>query len=190
MCIDFNKIEALKEALEVYQGKPIVNSVSGEGRSLEEVLPLVKEYGTAVIALTLDDNGIPKGSDERVAIAHKIVERAESLGISREDVIIDGLALTIGSDSGAGLVTLETIDKVHKTLGVNQTLGASNISFGLPDRILLNRIFLAMAISMGVTCPTVDVAKVRSAVMAADLALGRDRFALRYIQDYRRRQAD
>jgi 5-methyltetrahydrofolate--homocysteine methyltransferase len=190
LCIDFNKIEALKEALEVYQGKPIVNSVSGEERSLEEVLPLVKEYGTAVIALTLDDNGIPKGSDERVAIAHKIVERAESLGISREDVIIDGLALTIGSDSGAGLVTLETIDKVHKTLGVNQTLGASNISFGLPDRILLNRIFLAMAISMGVTCPTVDVAKVRSAVLAADLALGRDRFALRYIQDYRRRQAD
>lgn len=188
LCIDFNKIEALKEALRVYEGKPIVNSVSGEERSLDEVLPLVKAHGAAVIALTLDDDGIPKDSDRRVAIAHKIVERAQSLGIPREDVIIDGLALTIGSESRAGLITLETIDKVHKTLGVNQTLGASNISFGLPDRSLLNQIFLALAIVAGVTCPTVDAAKVRSAVLAADLALGRDRFALRYIEDYRKRQ--
>jgi 5-methyltetrahydrofolate--homocysteine methyltransferase len=163
-----------------------VNSVSGEERSLNEVLPLVKEYGTAVIGLTLDDEGVPKEADRRVAIAHKIIERAESLGIPREDVIIDGLALTIGSDSNAGMVTLETIRKVRDKLRVNQTLGASNISFGLPKRSILNQAFLAIAIAAGLTCPTVDVAKVRSAILATDLALGRDRYARRYIQDYRK----
>jgi 5-methyltetrahydrofolate--homocysteine methyltransferase len=188
--IDFNKIEALKEALKVYVGKPIVNSVTGEERSLDEVLPLVKEHGAAVIGLTFDERGIPKDSDHRLAIAHKIVERAESTGISREDVIIDSLALTIGSDSRSALVTLETIRKVKRELGVNQTLGASNISFGLPNRSLLNQTFLAIAIVAGVTCPTVDAAKVRSAVLATDLILGRDRFALRYIEDYRKGQSN
>lgn len=186
LCIDINNPAALREVLKIYPGKPIVNSVSGEERSLNEVLPLVKEYGTAVIGLTLDDEGIPKEADRRVAIAHKIIERAESLGIPREDVIIDGLALTIGSDSNAGMVTLETIRKVRDKLGVNQTLGASNISFGLPKRSLLNQTFLAIAIAAGLTCPTVDVAKVRSAILATDLALGRDRYARRYIQDYRK----
>ncbi len=188
LCIDFNKIEALKEALTVYVGKPIVNSVTGEERSLEEVLSLVREHRAAVIGLTLDEKGIPKDADHRVAIAYRIVERAESMGIPRADVIIDSLALTIGSDSRAGLVTLETIIKVKKALGVNQTLGASNISFGLPNRSLLNQTFLAIAISAGVTCPTVHAAKVRSGVLATDLILGRDRFALRYIEDYRKGQ--
>jgi 5-methyltetrahydrofolate--homocysteine methyltransferase len=186
LCIDINNPAALREVLKIYPGKPIVNSVSGEERSLNEVLPLVKEYGTAVIGLTLDDEGVPKEADRRVAIAHKIIERAESLGIPREDVIIDGLALTIGSDSNAGMVTLETIRKVRDKLGVNQTLGASNISFGLPKRSILNQAFLAIAIAAGLTCPTVDVAKVRSAILATDLALGRDRYARRYIQDYRK----
>lgn len=186
LCIDINNPAALREVLKIYPGKPIVNSVSGEERSLNEVLPLVKEYGTAVIGLTLDDEGIPKEADRRVAIAHKIIERAESLGIPREDVIIDGLALTIGSDSNAGMLTLETIRKVRDKLGVNQTLGASNISFGLPKRSLLNQTFLAIAIAAGLTCPTVDVAKVRSTILATDLALGRDRYARRYIQDYRK----
>lgn len=186
LCIDINNPAALREVLKIYPGKPIVNSVSGDERSLNEVLPLVKEYGTAVIGLTLDDEGIPKEADRRVAIAHKIIERAESLGIPREDVIIDGLALTIGSDGNAGMVTLETIRKVRDKLGVNQTLGASNISFGLPKRSLLNQTFLAIAIAAGLTCPTVDVAKVRSAILATDLALGRDRYARRYIQDYRK----
>ncbi len=186
LCIDINNPAALREVLEIYPGKPIVNSVSGDERSLNEVLPLVKEYGTAVIGLTLDDEGVPKEADRRVAIAHKIIERAESFGIPREDVIIDGLALTIGSDSNAGMVTLETIRKVRDKLRVNQTLGASNISFGLPKRSILNQAFLAIAIAAGLTCPTVDVAKVRSAILATDLALGRDRYARRYIQDYRK----
>lgn len=189
LCIDINNPAALKEALQIYQGKPLVNSVSGEDASLHEILPLVKEYGTAVIGLTLDDEGIPKEADRRVEIAHKIVAKAEEYGIPREDVIIDSLALTIGSDSNAGLVTLETIRKVKEQLGVNQTLGASNISFGLPNRRLLNQAFLAIAIASGLTCPTVNVDHVRSTVRAADLSLGRDRFAMRYIQDFRKEQS-
>jgi 5-methyltetrahydrofolate--homocysteine methyltransferase len=190
LCIDINNPLALKEALKVYKGKPIVNSVTGEEDSLNAILPLVKEYGTAVIGLTIDDEGIPKEPDRRVAIAHKIVERAEALEIPPEDVIIDCLALTLGADSNAGLVTLEAIRKVKEELAVNQTLGASNISFGLPDRTLVNLTFLAMAIASGVTCPTVDVAKVRPAVLSIDLILGRDRFAQRFIKDYRQRRSD
>ena len=189
LCIDINNPVALKEALKVYEGKPIVNSVTGEENSLNQILPLVKEYGAAVIGLTIDEEGIPKESDRRVAIAHKIIERAESLGIPAGDVIIDCLALTLGADSNAGLVTLEAIRKVKEELGVNQTLGSSNISFGLPDRNLVNHTFLAMAISSGVTCPTVDVAKVRPAVLSIDLTLGRDRYAQRYMRDFRQRNS-
>jgi 5-methyltetrahydrofolate--homocysteine methyltransferase len=189
LCIDINNPVALKEALKVYEGKPIVNSVTGEENSLNQILPLVKEYGAAVIGLTIDEEGIPKDPNRRVAIAHKIVERAESLEIPPEDVIIDCLALTVGADSNTGLVTLEAIRKVKEELGVNQTLGASNISFGLPDRNLVNHTFLAMAISSGVTCPTVDVAKVRPAVLSIDLILGRDRYAQRYMRDFRQRKS-
>jgi len=188
LCIDINNPAALKEALKVNKGRPIVNSVTGEEKSLNEILPLVREYGAAVIGLTIDDDGIPKDSDRRVAIAHKIIERARSLGIPPEDVIIDCLALTLGADSNAGTVTLEAIRKVTEELGVNQTLGASNISFGLPDRVLVNHTFLALAIWSGVTCPTVDVAKVRPAVLSIDLVLGRDRFAQRYIREFRQRK--
>jgi len=190
LCIDINNPAALRETLKVYKGKPIVNSVTGEERSLNEILPLVKEYGTAVIGLTIDDEGIPKESDRRLAIAHKIVERAASLKIPTEDVIIDCLALSLGVDSNAGLVTLDALRKVKAELGVNQTLGASNISFGLPDRNRVNHAFLALAIAAGVTCPTVDAARVRPAVLAADLILGRDRFAQRYTGDFRQRRSD
>jgi 5-methyltetrahydrofolate--homocysteine methyltransferase len=189
LCIDINHPGALEGALRVYTGKPIINSVTGEESSLNQILPLVKEHGAAVIGLTLDDEGIPKEADRRVAIASKIIERAASLGIPAEDVIIDCLALSLGADSKAGWVALEAIRKVKAELGVNQTLGASNISFGLPDRNLVNHTFLAMAISSGVTCPTVDVARVRPAVLAADMILGRDRFAQRYMRDFRQRRS-
>nr|MBC7245623.1 dihydropteroate synthase [Chloroflexota bacterium] len=188
LCLDSDNPRALAAALEVYRGKPIINSVSGQEQSLREVLPLVKEYGAAVIGLTMDDEGIPKDADRRVSIAHKIVARAEALGIPREDVIIDCLALTVATDNRVALVTLEAVRRVKAELGVNQTLGASNISFGLPDRDILNSAFLAMAIAAGVTCPTVDVAKVRPAVLATDLLLGRDEYAMRYIRAYRQRQ--
>ena len=187
LCIDFNHPGALKEALKAYKGKPVVNSVTGEESSLKEVLPLVKKYGAAVIGLTLDESGIPKDPGQRLAIARKIVERASSLGIPPEDVIIDCLALTVGADSRAALTTLEAARNVKAELGVNQTMGASNISFGLPERNLINHSFLALALSSGVTCPTVDAARVRPAVLSIDLLLGRDRFAQRYLRTLRQR---
>ena len=188
LSLDSDNPKSLEAALKIYQGKPIINSVTGQERSLNEVLPLVKEYGAVVIGLTMDDEGIPMDSDRRVAIAHKIIGKAEALDIPREDIIIDCLVLTIATDSGAGLVTLRAIRKVKAELGVNQTLGASNISYGLPDRDVLNGAFLALAIAAGVTCPTVDVARVHQAVRATDLLLGRDGYAQRYIKAYRQRQ--
>ncbi len=188
LSIDINNPKALKAALEVYDGKPIVNSVTGGEASLNTILPLVKEYDTAVIGLTMDDNGIPKEPGARLEIAGKIIERAETFGIPREDIIIDCLALTVGADDHAALATIEAIKKVRDQLGVNQTLGASNISFGLPDRDIVNHAFLAIAIQAGVTCPTVDVAKVCPAVLATDLLLGRDRFAQRFLRDCNRRK--
>jgi 5-methyltetrahydrofolate--homocysteine methyltransferase len=187
LCIDFNHPGALKKALKVYKGKPIVNSVTGEEDSLNEVLPLVKEYGAAVVGLTLDESGIPKDPGQRLAVACKILERAGSLGIRPEDVIIDCLALTVGADSHAALTTLEAVRRVKEELDVNQTLGASNISFGLPERSVINHSFLTLAISEGVTCPTVDAAKVRPAILSIDLLLGRDRFAQRYLKNFRQR---
>lgn len=188
LCLDSADPEALEAALKVCQGKPLINSVSGEEHSLEKILPLVKEYGAAVIGLTIDDEGIPDDSERRVAIAHRIVARAESLNIPREDIIIDCLALTVGANTRAGLVTIEAIRRIKAELGVNQTLGASNVSFGMPDRDLLISAFLSIAIAAGVTCPVVDVARARPAILSADLILGRDEHALRYIKAYRQRQ--
>ncbi len=187
--LDSDNPKALEAALKVYRGKPIINSVSGQEKSLDEVLPLVKEYGAAVVALTVDDEGIPKDADRRVAIAHKIIDRAEALGIPREDIIIDCLVLAVVTENNAGLVTLEAVQRVKEELDINQTMGASNISFGLPERTIINRAFLALSISAGITCPYVNAAEVSRSVMAADLVLGRDRFGRRFVTDYRRRNA-
>ena len=188
LSIDTDDPEALAAALKVYRGKAIINSVNGQEDRLERVLPLAKQYGAAVIGLTMDAEGIPQDAERRVAIAGKILERAAGLGIPTEDIIIDGLALTVAADSKAAWVTLETIRRVHDTFGVNQTLGASNVSFGLPERDVLNWAFLAMAIAAGVTCPVVNVKRARPAVLAVDLLLGRDEYAMRYIKAYRQRQ--
>ena len=192
VCIDSPNVEALRAALEVHkelapEGKPLINSVSGEEARLEQVLPLVAEYKAAVIGLVMDDDGIPPTAEKRLAVARKIVERAEAMGIPREDVVIDCLALTVGADSRAGLTTLEAIRMVREELGVNMTLGASNVSFGLPERGVINRAFLAVAIQSGVNCPIVDPAKVRPTILAADLILGRDEYSMRYIKGYRER---
>jgi len=189
LCLDCANPKALVAALKVYKGKPLINSVTGEEQSLAKILPLVREYGTAVIGLTQGDDGIPSEPEQRVAIAQKIVERAEAAGIPGEDVIIDCLSLTVGADTRAGLVTIESIQRVKAELGVNMTMGASNISFGLPDRTLLNSAFLAIIIAAGVTCPIVNVAKIRPIVLAADLVLGHDKRARRYTEAYRQRQA-
>jgi 5-methyltetrahydrofolate--homocysteine methyltransferase len=188
LCLDSRNIKALEAALAVCPGRPIVNSVTGEESSLEEVLPLVKRYGVPVIGLTLDEKGIPAEASARVEIAHRIVERAEALGIPREDVIIDCLTLSLGANVKAGLGTLEATRRVMTELGVNQTQGASNISHGLPNRPILTGAYLAMAIEAGLTCPTVDVALVRQAVLAADLVLGRDNYAMRFISAFREAQ--
>lgn len=189
LCIDSANAEALRAALKIYKGKPLINSVSGEEKSLERVLPLVKEYGAAVVGLTQDDNGIPKDATTRIAIAEKIVNRAEQMGIPGEDVVIDCLALAVGADPNSAVTAIETIRTIKERLGVNMTLGASNISFGMPDRLLINHAYLAMVITAGVTCPVVDVAKVRPAVLAVDLLLNKDKRARRYIQAYRQREA-
>jgi 5-methyltetrahydrofolate--homocysteine methyltransferase len=188
LCIDSRKVKALAAALAVCPGRPIVNSVTGEEASLEEILPLVKEYGLPVIALTLDEKGIPAEASARLEIAHKIIERAEALGIPREDIIIDTLTLSLGANVKAGLSTLEATRRVRDELGVNQTQGCSNISHGLPNRPVLTGAYLAMAIEAGLTCPTVDVALVRLAVLSADLVLGRDNYAMRFISAFREQQ--
>lgn len=188
LCLDSTNHEALEAALKVYKGKPLINSVTGEEHSLAKILPMVKEYGAAVIGLVQDNEGIPNNTEGRVAIAHKIVEQAEAAGISREDVIIDCLAFAIGADASSGAAVIEAIRQIKTELGVNLTLGASNVSFGLPDRDLLNNAFLTIAIAAGVTCPIADAAKVRPTVLAADLALGRDEYATRYTKAYRQRQ--
>ena len=188
LCLDSPKPEALEAALKVYRGKPLINSITGEEHSLKKVLPLVKEYGAAVIGLVQDEEGVPKGAEQRLSVAHKIIERAGAVGIPPEDIIIDCLALAVGADPSSGAVILETIARIKAELGVNLTLGVSNVSFGLPDRNLLNSTFVAMVIAAGVTCLIVDVAKARPTVLAADLLLNRDAYARRYIRAYRERQ--
>jgi 5-methyltetrahydrofolate--homocysteine methyltransferase len=192
LCIDTADPEALEAALKIYQGKPLINSVNGEEKSLTSVLPLVKEHGAAVIGLCMDEDGIPPDAESRLAVAGKIIERADKLGIPIEDVVIDPLALTMGADSTAGRIALDTVAMVRDKLGVNITMGASNISFGLPDRHAINSTFIAMAIHAGMTCPITNplVADVRLAVLAADLAMGRDDYGMNWIKAYRERQKD
>jgi 5-methyltetrahydrofolate--homocysteine methyltransferase len=187
LCIDSSNPAALKAALKVYKGKALINSINGSDDSLKELLPLIKEYGAAVIGLTMDNEGIPKTADKRVAIAYKIVERAEAAGIAREDIVIDCLNMPIGADNKSALEVIEAVRRVKKELGVNMTLGGSNISFGLPDRSLINDAFLTIVIEAGVTCPVVNVAQVRPSILAIDAVLGRDSYMMRYIKAYRQR---
>ncbi len=190
LCIDTANPKALAAALAAYPGKALVNSVNGEEKSMAAVLPLVKEHNAAVIGLCMDDNGIPDTPEKRLAAAAKIIERAAKLGIPTADIIVDPLTLTLGSDHMAGRMVLDTIALVVKEFGVNMTIGASNISFGLPDRTLLNAAFIAMAIHAGITCPITNplATEVNTAVLAADLAMGRDEYSARWIKAFRRRQ--
>ncbi len=190
LCIDTADPEALKAALTMYEGKALVNSVNGEERSLKAVLPLVREHEAAVIGLCMDDEGIPETPEKRLAVADRIIKRAGKLGIETQDVIIDPLALTMGADSNAGRVALDTIELVVEEFGVNITMGASNISFGMPDRKYINAAFIAMAVHAGMTCPITNplVPEVNTAILAADLAMGRDEYGMRWIEAFRKRQ--
>jgi 5-methyltetrahydrofolate--homocysteine methyltransferase len=190
LCIDTADPEALSAALSLYEGKALVNSVNGEERALEAILPLVKEHNAAVIGLCMDDDGIPETPEQRLTVAGKIIERAGQLGIPPEDIIVDPLALTMGADSNAGRIALETTKLIVKEFGVNVTMGASNISYGLPDRKYINAAFIAMAIYVGLTCPITNplVKEVNTAILAADLAMGRDDYGMNWIKAYRTRQ--
>ena len=185
LCLDSANPAALRAGLEVYEGKALINSVNGEESRLEQVLPLVKEYGAAVIALTMDEGGIPCDAASRLAVARKIVARAEALGIPREDLLMDCLALSVCTDSSAGQTTLNAIRAVRAELGLNLTLGASNVSFGLPDREAINDIFLAMALAAGVNAPIANPATSRRAILIADLILGMDEFGMNYVTYHR-----
>jgi 5-methyltetrahydrofolate--homocysteine methyltransferase len=190
LSIDTADPKALTSALSVYEGKALVNSVNGEERSMKAVFPIVKEYGAAVIGLCMDEDGIPDTPEKRLKVAAKIIDRADKYGIELADLVIDPLALTMGSDSQAGWTALETTRLVVNQWGVNLSLGASNISFGLPDRKYINAAFIAMAIQAGVTCPITNplVTEVITAVLAADLAMGRDEYSMRWISAFRKRQ--
>jgi 5-methyltetrahydrofolate--homocysteine methyltransferase len=189
VCIDSPNIEALEAGLKVWKGKALVNSVSGEKHRLERVLPLIKEYGAAVVGLAQDDEGIPKNTEKRVAVAHKIVEAAAKIGIPKEDIIIDVMAYSIGAEPKSGKDVLAALRQIRAELGLNMTMGLSNISFGMPDRAILNSAWVAMVIDAGGTALIADAAKVLPAVLSADLVMGRDRFGRRYLEAFRKRQA-
>jgi 5-methyltetrahydrofolate--homocysteine methyltransferase len=190
ICIDSSVIEALEAGLAVYEGKALVNSVTGEDERLEEILPLVARHGAAVIGLANDETGIPETPEQRLDIARKIVSVAGDHGIPPEDVVIDPLAMTVGAATDAVTITLETISLLRDELGVNMCLGASNVSFGLPRRHALNAAFLPMAMAAGLTSAIMSCAEeVVSAVRAADLLLGHDEWGARWIAEHRQRQA-
>jgi 5-methyltetrahydrofolate--homocysteine methyltransferase len=191
ICIDSSVIEALEAGLAVYEGKPLVNSVTGEDERLEEILPLVARHGAAVIGLANDETGIPETARQRLEIATKIVSAAGDHGIPPEDVVIDPLAMTVGADTEAVTTTLEAIRLIRDDLGVNMCLGASNVSFGLPDRHVLNAAFLPMAMAAGLTSAIMSTARVCvDGVRAADLLLGHDAWGASWIATHRARQAE
>jgi 5-methyltetrahydrofolate--homocysteine methyltransferase len=190
ICIDSSVIEALEAGLSVYEGRALVNSVTAEDERLEEILPLVAKYNAAVIGLANDETGIPETPEKRLECARKIVRVANEHGIATEDVIIDPLAMTVGAATDAVTITLATISLIRDELGVNMCLGASNVSFGLPQRHVLNAGFLPMAMAAGLTSAIMSTAEVCvQAVRASDLLLGHDPWGGSWIAAHRARQA-
>jgi 5-methyltetrahydrofolate--homocysteine methyltransferase len=190
LCIDSSVIEALEAGLSVYQGKALVNSVTGEDERLQAILPIVARHGAAVIGLANDDE-IPMDPQRRLEVAQKIVSAAGDHGIPPEDVVIDPLAMPVGAEPRAVTLFLETARLIRDNLGVNMTCGASNTSFGLPGRHALNAMFLAIAKSHGLTSAIMDARspQVVEAVRAADFLLGDDEWGARWIADHRAKQA-
>jgi 5-methyltetrahydrofolate--homocysteine methyltransferase len=187
ICIDSSIIEALEAGLSAYEGKALVNSVTAEEERMERILPLVKKHRAAVIGMANDETGISMIPEERLALARRIIERAADHGIPQEDVLIDPIAMTVAADPTCGVITLETMRLIRDQLGNNMTCGASNVSFGLPDRATVNAAFLPLAMHSGLTCAITNplVPEVRRAVLAGDLLLGHDEYAMRWIASYR-----
>jgi 5-methyltetrahydrofolate--homocysteine methyltransferase len=187
LAIDSSIVEALESGLSVYKGKPLVNSVTGEEERLEVVLPLVKKYNAAVVAISNDETGISEDPNVRYEVAKKIVERAEDFGIPREDVVVDPLIMPVGAINLAGRSALDLIRRLRTELKVNTTCGASNISFGLPNRHGMNAAFLAMAVGAGMTSAIMNPlhAEEMSGIMGADVMMGTDPECRRWIKKYR-----
>jgi 5-methyltetrahydrofolate--homocysteine methyltransferase len=190
ICIDSSVIDALEAGLSVYEGRALVNSVTAEDERLEAVLPLVARHDAAVIGLTNDETGIPTTAEERLRHARKIVSAAQDYGIKPEDVVIDPLAMPVGADTELALATFAAMRMIRDELGVNMCVGASNVSFGLPDRHTLNAAFLPMAMAAGLTAAIMSTAEVcvRSA-RASDLLLGNDAWGANWIAAHRARRA-
>ncbi len=186
LVIDSNDPEVLEAGLEVYIGRPVINSVNGEKAVMDKVFPLVKKYGAAVVGLTLDDKGIPSTVEGRLEIARRIVEEAGKYGIEKKNIIIDTLTLTAGSEQEQVMVTLETLKRVKEELGVLTTLGISNISHGLPERALINQVFLTMAAGYGLNLPIADPLdeKIHQQIAAANLITNRDKGGEEFIKKY------
>ena len=184
LCLDSPNPAAIEAALKVAKGKCLINSVNGTEESLRRLLPIAREYGAAIIGLVLDDDGISNDPEKRLRIASKIIERALRIGIKEEDVIIDPIVMAISTDRNACMVTLETIRLIHDRLGHNITLGASDISFGFPNRESINNAFMAMSIMYGLTCPIANPEKIAGLVRAADLILAREDSAVRFIEQF------
>ena len=192
LCIDSSVVEALEAGLQAYQGKALVNSITAEDDRMELILPLVKKYGAAVIALPNDEFEIPEDPMRRLELVRHIVDTATGkYGIPIEDIIIDPLAMPIGADSSLVNRTLETIALIKEHVGVNMTLGASNVSFGMPERHAINSVFVPMAMAVGLTSAIMDsrTEQVVMAVRAADLMLGNDEWGASWIAAHRARLA-
>jgi 5-methyltetrahydrofolate--homocysteine methyltransferase len=190
ICIDSSVIEALEAGLSVYEGRALVNSVTAEDDRLAEILPLVAAHGAAVIGLANDETGIPETPAKRLECARKIVSAAGDHGIPPHDVVIDPLAMTVGADTDAVTTTLATISLIRDELGVNMCLGASNVSFGLPERNVINAAFLPMAMASGLTSAIMSTAPACiQSVRATDLLLGHDPWGASWIAAHRARQA-
>ena len=187
LSIDSSIVAALEAGLEVYQGKALLNSVTGEEERLESVLPLVKKYGCAVVAISNDETGISEDPDVRFEVAKKIVERAKDFGIPSSDIVVDPLVMPIGALNSAGMQVIRLVRRLQEELKVNTTCGASNVSFGLPNRNGINAAFLNMAIASGLTSAITNPLhdSVMQAVMGADVMMGNDPNCVRWIKRYR-----
>ena len=187
LSIDSSIVAALQAGLEVYQGKALLNSVTGEEERLESVLPLVKKYGCAVVAISNDETGISEDPDIRFKVAKKIVDRAKDYGIPSSDIVVDPLVMPIGALNSAGMQVIKLVRRLQKELKVNTTCGASNVSFGLPNRNGINSAFLTMAIASGLTSAITNPLhdSVMQAVMGADVMMGNDPNCVRWIKKFR-----
>ncbi|HUH97076.1 MAG TPA: dihydropteroate synthase [Anaerolineales bacterium] len=190
LCFDSANPEALAAALEVYPGKALINSTTAETKMMDTVLPLARQFGAAVIGVITDDQGVPATPRDRLKVAEKLIKRAGDFGIPPEDIIIDPLALTVSADHHAARLTLDSLRLIQQELGVNMNLGASNVSFGLPDRKIVNAAYLALAISRGLTTAITDptVPEIQTTLLACDLLMGQDEFSMHWIKAFRARE--